>query len=106
MISIFVTIRIKEGYADQFTEASFGDAQGSTRDEPECYRFDILQDDGDPNRIHLYEVYKDEDAFHAHTQAPHFIKWRDASADWREDSGLQGAGRGATNIWPSDDEWK
>ena len=41
MISIFVTIKVKDGYADQFTEASFGDSQGSVRDETGCYRFDI-----------------------------------------------------------------
>ena len=43
MHSIFVTIRIKPGFAAQFTEASFGDAQGSVRDEPGCFRFDILK---------------------------------------------------------------
>ncbi len=48
MISIFVTIRIKEGFADEFRQASLGDAEGSTRDEPGCYRFDILQNSEDP----------------------------------------------------------
>ena len=43
MISIFVTIQVKDGYAEQFTEASFGDGQGSVRDETGCYRFDILR---------------------------------------------------------------
>ena len=57
MISIFVTIRIKEGYAQEFTEASFGDAQGSVRDEPGCFRFDILANADDPNLFHLYEEH-------------------------------------------------
>ena len=56
MISIFVTIRIKEGFSDQFTEASFGDSQGSVRDEPGCFRFDILKNSEEPNLFHLYEV--------------------------------------------------
>ena len=106
MYVIIAPIQIKEGYKDRFIEEMIGDAKGSVNDEPGCLRFDVIQDAEDENRIWLYEVYKDEDAFHAHTQAPHFIKWRDATADWREDSGLQGAGRGATNIWPPDDGWK
>ncbi len=69
-------------------------------------RFDVIQDASDGNRIWLYEVYRDEEAFQAHTQSPHFIKFREASADWREQAGLQGAGRGASNIWPPDNEWK
>ena len=42
MISIFVTIQVKAGFREQFAEASLGDAQGSVRDEPGCFRFDIL----------------------------------------------------------------
>ena len=56
MISIFVTIQVKDGYAGQFTEASFGDSQGSVRDETGCYRFDILRNVEDPNKFHLYEA--------------------------------------------------
>ncbi len=75
MYSIFVTINVKEEHLDEFTEASFGDAQGSCRDEPGCFRFDINQDIGIPTRFYLYEVYRDEDAFQAHLEAPHFKKW-------------------------------
>ena len=108
MYVIIAPIQIKEGYKERFIEEMIGDAVGSVRDEPGCIRFDVIQDAQDENRIWLYEVYVDEAAFEAHTQAPHFEKWRDATADWREDSGLQGAGRGASNIWPPDDhdQWK
>ena len=106
MYVIVAPIQIKEGYKDRFIEEIIGDASGSVNDEPGCLRFDVIQDAEDPNRVWLYEVYIDEDAFHAHTQTPHFIKWRDATVDWREDTDLQGAGRGATNIWPPDAEWK
>ena len=108
MYVIIAPIQIKEGYKEQFIEEMIGDAVGSVNDEPGCIRFDVIQDAEDPNRIWLYEVYVDEAAFEAHTQAPHFERWRDATADWRADSGLQGAGRGASNIWPPDDhnQWK
>ena len=60
MISIFVTIQVKDGYAAQFTEASFGDSQGSVRDETGCYRFDILKNAEDQNKFHLYEDYEND----------------------------------------------
>ena len=63
------------------------------------------KDAGDPSRVWLYEVYDDEAAFQAHTEAPHFIKFRDATQDIRVE-GIQGAARGSSNIWPTDGEWK
>lgn len=105
MYVIIAPIQIKEGYKDQFIEAMLGDARGSVNDEPGCLRFDVIQDAGDPNRIWLYEVYKDEAAFQAHQQMPHYTKWRDTVKDWRVE-GIQGATRGSHNIWPPDEEWK
>jgi hypothetical protein len=49
----------------------------------------VVQDANDDHRIWLYEVYKDEAAFQAHTQAPHFLKFRDLSGDWRGEGGLR-----------------
>ena len=77
MYSIFVTINIRPEHIDAFVEASVGDAQGSTRDEPGCLRFDMHQDAENPARFYLYEVYRDETAFEAHLETPHFIEWRD-----------------------------
>ena len=105
MYIIVAPIQIKEGFKEQYIKGMLENARGAVRDEPGCLRFDVVQDANDDHRIWLYEVYKDEDAFQAHAQAPHFLKFRDLSADWRGEGGLQGAGRGATNIWPPNDEW-
>ncbi len=105
MYIIIAPIQIREGHKEQFMQAIIEDAKGSVNDEPGCLRFDVIQDAGDENRIWLYEVYQDEAAFQAHTQAPHFIKFRDATADIRVE-GIQGAARGSVNIWPPDAEWK
>ena len=103
MISIFVTIKIKDGYREQFMEASLGDGQGSVRDEPGCFRFDILQNDEDPNLFHLYEVYADAAALDAHREAPHYKKWRSTVQDWF-DGDIQRVAM--STIFPSDDGWK
>jgi quinol monooxygenase YgiN len=68
MYAIFVTIKVKPGFAEKFKEASLGDAQGSVRDESGCLRFDMHQSTTDPNTFHLYEVYENQDA---HVNALH-----------------------------------
>lgn len=85
MYIIVAPIQIKPGFRDRFVEEMILDAKGSVENEAGCLRFDVVQDGDDPNRIWLYEVYKDEAAFEEHTKAPHFIRWRDATAEWRED---------------------
>jgi len=105
MYVIIAPIQIKSGYKDQFVQAVVEDARSSAANEPGCLRFDVIQDANDANRIWLYEVYKDEAAFQAHLQAPHLLKFRETTADWRVE-GLQGADRGSSNIWPPDSAWK
>ena len=105
MYVIIAPRQVKEGHKAAFIEAIIEDAKGSVNDEPGCLRFDVIQDAGEPNRIWLYEVYNDEAAFQAHTEAPHFIKFRDSTQDIREE-GISGAARGSSNIWPPDGEWK
>ena len=103
MIVLMVTIHIKPEHKDAFMEEMMGDAIGSNRDEPGCLRFDVLQDNDDDNTIHLYEVYTDEAALEAHRQAPHFLKWREAVADWREGDPVRAL---CTNVYPPDDAWR
>ena len=82
MYSIFVTINIKPENVGEFKQASLGDAQGSVRDEPGCFRFDINQDVQTSSRFYLYEVYRDEEAFQAHLHAPHFLVWQEKVKDF------------------------
>jgi (4S)-4-hydroxy-5-phosphonooxypentane-2,3-dione isomerase len=82
MYAILVTIRIKPEFREPFIESMLDDARGSVNDEPGCFRFDVLQDDKNPNTIYLYEVYRDRSAFDAHLVAPHYTYWRDTVNDW------------------------
>ena len=82
MYSIFVTIEVQPERVEDFKQVSLGDAHGSTRDEPGCFRFDINQDAEMPSRFYLYEVYRDEAAFQAHLETPHFKAWRDQVKPW------------------------
>ena len=103
MISIFVTVRIKSGFREQFIEASYGDAQGSVRDEPGCFRFDMLQDAGDPDLFHRYEVYQDQSAIDAHRAAPHYLKWRETVWGWLDGDPQRVE---MTTLFPSEEGWR
>jgi len=103
MLSIFVTIDVQEEHVEQFKLASLGDSEGSVRDEPQCYRFDINQDEEVSTRFYLYEVYKDEAAFQHHLTTPHFLAWKEKVEPWFV--GELNIIRMST-IFPSDTGWK
>lgn len=104
MLVLIVKFQLKPEHRDRFIATSLGDAQGSVRDEPGCLRFDVIQDESDPNRIYFYEVYAGEAAFQEHLKAPHFLAWRDSISDewYAEPSELV---RGQS-LFPTDEAWK
>jgi quinol monooxygenase YgiN len=80
MLAIWVKARIKPGERQRFLRAIEVDALGSEREEPGCFRFNVLQDAQDENVYYFYEVYQDEAALEAHRQTLHYAVWR-AAAD-------------------------
>ena len=102
MIALIVTIQIKPDHREAFMESMMDDARGSNNDEPGCLRFDVLQDNEDPNKIHLYEVYKDQAAVDAHRAAPHYTKWRETVKDWFDGEIVR---RLASPVFPPDRSW-
>jgi autoinducer 2-degrading protein len=102
MYVLIVTIKIKPEHRESFMEAMLGDAVGSVSNEPGCFRFDVFEDEEDANTIYLNEVYRDKAALEDHTQAPHFIKWRDTVKDWFAETPQVAH---CTNIFPTDADW-
>ena len=97
---LMVQFTIKDGMADAFLEAAKGDGRGSVGNEAGCYRFDIIQDRDDPNRIAFTEVYDDDSAIDdVHVKAPHMTAWRDATRDMID--GPVKVGR-CRNVFPGD----
>jgi quinol monooxygenase YgiN len=47
-----------------------------SRAEDGCIEYVYSQDLMDPGLIHVFEVWRDEEALHGHHNAPHFLKWR------------------------------
>jgi quinol monooxygenase YgiN len=80
MLAMWVKVRIKPELRQRFLHAIEVDALGSERDEPDCLRFNVLQDERDENVYYFYEVYTGEAALEAHRTMSHYATWR-AAAD-------------------------
>jgi len=80
MLVVHVHVRIRPGQAEAFLTATLVNARASL-DEPGVLRFDVLQDQADPEHVVLVEVYRDDDASAAHKLTPHYATWRDTVAE-------------------------
>ena len=81
MFVVCVTVFVKPGFAQPFIEAVLDNAR-NTRKEPANLRFDVLQHEEDANRFMLYEVYLTKEDFAIHQQTEHYLRWKNAVADW------------------------
>lgn len=81
MYIVSVTVYVKPEHVRPFIEAVLDNAR-NTRREPGNVRFDVSQAEDDPNRFLLYEVYQTKDDFAAHQRTAHYLRWKDAVADW------------------------
>jgi (4S)-4-hydroxy-5-phosphonooxypentane-2,3-dione isomerase len=98
---VIVSLRVKPDMVEQFLEVMGKNSRASRRDEPGCLRFDVDRDNDDPNHFLLDELYADERAFtQDHRGAPHYDKWRAASAELLEPGGQ--VNTFATPVFPAD----
>ena len=75
MYILMVRLKVKHDHINDFIKASIADGTGSVLHEPNCRRFDIIQDETDPTLFAFNEVYSDEAAFEHHKTTPHFKQW-------------------------------
>jgi autoinducer 2-degrading protein len=80
MFALVVSLKVNPGMRGRFLEAAEENSAASLREEPGCLRFDVVQDNHDPDHYLFYELYQDEAAFQAHRSTPHFARWRQAAA--------------------------
>lgn len=74
MIIVHVFIHAKPNMIGAFKEANVKNARSSSR-EPGILRFDVMQEEDDPTRFLLVEIYKDDKAIAQHKQTPHYAEW-------------------------------
>jgi quinol monooxygenase YgiN len=72
-------MRVRPGRGKEFMPLLRENARRSLADEPGCRRFDVLMPAEGADRVVLYEIYDDDNAFDAHRIAAHYIEFKSAS---------------------------
>ena len=79
MLVVHVHVHVKPECVETFKFATLANARAS-RKEPGVARFDVLQQQDDPTRFVLVEIYRDAAASAAHKETKHYPVWRDTVA--------------------------
>jgi quinol monooxygenase YgiN len=75
MLVVFVHVQVKPDCIEAFKAASIANAKASLA-EPGIVQFDVIQQEDDPARFILVEVYRSEQDIAAHKQTKHYDAWR------------------------------
>ena len=79
MLIVHVHVHVKPECIEAFRQASLANARLSLQ-EPGIATFDLLQQQDDPTRFLLIEIYRSAEATAAHKATAHYAAWRDAVA--------------------------
>jgi (4S)-4-hydroxy-5-phosphonooxypentane-2,3-dione isomerase len=101
MFIVHVFVHVKADQVEAFKAASVENARHSVQ-EPGIARFDVIQQQDDPTRFVLVEVYRTADDPARHKETAHYARWRDTVAD------MMAEPRAAVkydNVFPADEGW-
>ena len=99
MLIVHVHVHVKPEFVEAFKAAATENARNSVQ-EPGIARFDVIQQEDDPARFILVEMYRSQEATVAHKETRHYAIWRDTVAE------MMAEPRTAVrfgNVWPDDD---
>lgn len=101
MVIVHVHVHVKPDRVEAFRAASVENAKESVR-EPGVARFDVVQQQNDPTRFILVEVYRSVNDPARHKETTHYQKWRDAVESMMAEprSSVK-----FTNVFPEADGW-
>jgi (4S)-4-hydroxy-5-phosphonooxypentane-2,3-dione isomerase len=74
MLVVHVFVHVKSEYIDEFTRATIENARNSIQ-EPGIVRFDIVQQDDDPSKFVLIEIYRTPGDPSRHKETAHYARW-------------------------------
>jgi len=80
MFIVHVFAHVKADRVEEFRLVTIENARNSIQ-EPGVARFDVIQQQDDPTRFVLVEVYRTPDDAAKHKETTHYQKWRDTVAD-------------------------
>jgi len=101
MVIVHVHVHVKPDQIDAFRDASLENARSSVK-EPGVARFDVIQQEDDPTRFVLVEVYRTANDPARHKETAHYQTWRDTVAAMMAEprQGVKYA-----NLFPDEQGW-
>jgi len=101
MFIVHVFVHVKPDQIDAFQEATLANARSSVQ-EPGCARFDVVQQQDDPTRFVLVEVYRTPEDADRHKETAHYATWRDTVAEMMAEPRRSIKYR---DVFPGEDGW-
>lgn len=101
MFIVHVFVQVKKEQVEAFKRATIENARQSLQ-EPGVARFDVVQQQDDPTRFVLVEVYRTSDDPAKHKETAHYKKWRETVA------GMMAEPRSSikfSDIFPNEEGW-
>jgi autoinducer 2-degrading protein len=101
MLIVHVFVHVKPDQVEAFEAATLENARNSVQ-EPGIARFDVIQQQDDPTRFVLVEVYRTPQDPAKHKETAHYQEWRDAVA------GMMAEPRSSikyANVFPDEAGW-
>ena len=102
MYIVHVHVHVKKDRIESFKQASLENARNSIQ-EPGVARFDFCQQQDDPTRFVLVEVYRTPEDPARHKETDHYKQWRDTVAD------MMAKPRSSVkyhNLFPDEQDWE
>ena len=101
MLIVHVHVHVRPDQVEAFRQATVENARNSIL-EPGVARFDVIQQQDDPTRFVLAEVYRDEEAVARHKETLHYHIWRESVGPMMAEprSSIK-----YSNIFPEDGGW-
>ena len=82
MIVVVVRQKIQPRHLDEYLAVITDHARRSATEEPGCLRFDVVQRQGDPTEVFIYEQYRDQAAVDAHVETERFKRVVSSIGNW------------------------
>ena len=89
MFVVTVVFSLNEGAAPAFMPIIKAQAENSVKLEERCHQFDVSWNEDAPNKVFLYELYDDENAFEYHKKTNHYIAFSGAIENLVKDKSVR-----------------
>jgi len=101
MLIVHVFVHVKPEQVEAFRTASLENARNSVQ-EPGIARFDVLQEQDEPTRFVLVEIYRTSEDPGKHKETAHYQKWRDTVTEMMAEPRTSIK---YTNVFPDEEGW-